>query len=259
MKIAHVLNITDIDERKKKSHLHIAQPVTMRTMLEAQKKATVSVDLYSIKHVSEKVESLEGFDTLPDLTRYACDLEYLKNENLKLPLPILADILDSLFQNSDADYYIYTNVDIGLYPNFYNRVAEIINSGYDCFCINRREFKKEYNNILIDESNYNLIYAQDSKKHPGHDCFVFKNSLLPKLNLGSTFVGFPPIGRVLRTQLKNHSKNFKTFKDEYLTFHLGEDRAWDNKTHPYYVENMKNSQKSLRKASSFKRFLNKFK
>ena len=60
--IAHVINITEINETKKKSYLHIAQPVTMQTMLDAKNKAVgkVNVELLSIKHQSENINPSEG-------------------------------------------------------------------------------------------------------------------------------------------------------------------------------------------------------
>ncbi len=35
--IAHIINVIEINETKKASYLHIAQPVTMRSMLTAKK------------------------------------------------------------------------------------------------------------------------------------------------------------------------------------------------------------------------------
>ncbi len=53
-------------------------------------------------------------------------------------LPLIKDILGRLYDASDAEYFIYTNVNIGLMPNFYVAVNAIIESGYDAFVINRR-------------------------------------------------------------------------------------------------------------------------
>lgn len=231
MKIAHLINITEINESKNASYLHIAQPMTMKSMIIAQKiaKSVVNVDLIAVKHKDEKVSVPSEFEWAPDFNKYAWEhIEILKNVIPHKPLPLLNDIIVSFYNASDAEYFIYTNLDIGLYPHFYLNVRDIIKQGYDAFCINRRDLPKEYKGVLFDESKIELIPFIDGIRHIGIDCFVFKREIIPLLDFGKVYIGYPPVGQVLKTQIEVNSKKFMWIKDERLTFHLGSDRAWRN-------------------------------
>ena len=240
LKIAHVLNVTEIDGTKRASYLHIAQPVTMRTMLLAKGVASgkVSVDLVAVKHKNEKVDIAPGFVVAPDFDSYAHDhLPELKASGVEKPLPRLADILLAASAAPDADYVIYTNLDIGLYADFYLKVAGLIQAGHDAFCINRLDLPKTYDGIVIDESNFELAYFVEPVPHRGIDCFIFKSEYLPKLNLGNVYVGFPPIGQVLKTQIERCAGNFIWIKEGRFTFHLGSDEAWTRDKSGYHAAN----------------------
>jgi len=231
MEIAHIINVTEINDSKKASYLHIAQPLTMRSMVIAQKtaKSVIDVDLVAIKHKDEKVSVPSEFEWAPDLDKYAWEhIEALKNVIPHKPLPRLKDLILSLYNMSDAEYFIFTNLDIGLYPHFYIRVKEIIEKGYDAFCINRRDLPKEHDGVLLDESAIEMIFSIEGIQHPGIDCFVFKKEIVPSLNFGNVYIGYPPVGQVLKTQLEINSKNFLWVKDEKITFHIGSDIAWNN-------------------------------
>jgi hypothetical protein len=200
--------------------------------------SAVEVELVAVKHKDERVTIPSEFKWAQDINKYAWEyIEPLKDINPHKPLPRLKDIIFSLYDLSDAEYFIYTNVDIGLYPHFYIRVKDIIENGYDAFCINRRDLPKDYKGILLDENELELICLAEGIKHAGIDCCVFKKEIVPSLNLGNVYVGFPPVGNVLKTQVEVNSKNFIWIKDERLTFHLGSDRPWRRNKGYYYYEN----------------------
>jgi hypothetical protein len=155
------------------------------------------------------------------------------------PLPRVADILLNLYESSEADFFIYTNLDIGLYPDFYLKVSDLILDGYDAFCINRRDLAKSYKGVLLDDEKLELAFTIDGEAHPGIDCFVFKREMVPSLSLGNVYVGFPPVGEVLKTQIESNSKKFLWVKDQQYTFHLGSDRYWSKLRGDYPRENMK--------------------
>ncbi len=240
MKIAHILNVTEINDSKKASYLHIAQPLTMRSMIVAQKvaKNIADVELFAVKHKTEKVSVPSEFAWAADLDQYAWEhIDALKNLTHHKPLPRLKDIILSLYNSSDAEYFIYTNLDIGLYPHFYIKVMDMIDRGYDAFFINRRDLPKEYEGVLLDESKIELIFVIEGVKHPGIDCFVFKREIVPSLSLGNVYIGYPPVGQVLKTQIETNSKNCTWIKDKRLTFHIGSDQAWKNIKDSYFKEN----------------------
>ena len=136
-----------------------------------------------------------------------------------MKLPLISDILSRLYEESDADYFIYTNVDIGLYPDFYLKVNSFIDQGLDAFIINRRRLPEN-----VGESNkLNDIFQLKGKTHPGFDCFVFKRSLLPQFKLENICIGVPFIGITLSQNIFALAEKYKIFTDEILTFHLGEE------------------------------------
>ena len=247
VKIAHIVNVTEICETNKASYLHIAQPLTMKSMVMArqQAKGLGRVDLFATKHASENVAIPPEFNWAPDIEKYAWEyINSLKKIKAKKPMLRIVDILTSLYPVSDADFFIYTNIDIGLFPDFYIKVFEFIKNGYDAFCINRTNLPKKIDGVLLDKDNIELIFTLRGKgdAHRGIDCFVFKRQIVPLLDLGNVFIGYPPVGQVLLTQIKNNSKRFKWFKNESITFHIGKDALWvrekEQKT-AYWKENYK--------------------
>jgi len=254
MKIAHIINVTEINESKEASYLHIAQPLTMRSMVLAKGKARdrVDVELVAVKHQSEKVSVAPGFKLAADLETYAWEhIEALRSSGTHRPLPRLVDVIASLYDSSDAEYFIYSNVDIGLYPDFYIFVKRALDRGFDAFCINRKELPKKYAGKLLDKNSIDLVFAAEGSKHPGIDCFVFKRKIVPHLNLGNVFIGYPPVGLLLKTRIEHLSQNFTWFKEEKLTFHVGDDRAWkgcgesyqNNNLGKYWLENVNQAKK----------------
>lgn len=239
--IAHIINVTEITEAKHASYLHVAQPLTMKTMAIARKHAaeqSVAVELVAIKHHKESVDIPPEFVLAPDIESYAWEhIEHLKQLETKKPLPRLVDIVNGLYQTSTADYFIYTNLDIGLFPGFYIQVSNLIEQGYDAFCINRRTLPKEHNEVLLDENAVDTIFSLKGSEHPGIDCFVFRRDIVPKLKLENVFLGFPPIGQVLKCQIEDNSNNFRWIKDLVLTFHIGRDRPWAGKS-AYFEANL---------------------
>ncbi len=102
-KIAHIVNITEINDSKKASYLHIAQPVTMKSMTIAKEiaKDFVDVELVAVKHKDEDISCLPEFNLAKDLEKYAYDyIESLQNTCKKKPLPRLIDILTNLYNFS---------------------------------------------------------------------------------------------------------------------------------------------------------------
>jgi hypothetical protein len=65
----------------------------------------------------------------------------------KRKLPLFKDIIDRLYEASNADYFIYTNVDIGLQKKFYLVISAFINDGYDAFNMTRRTIDRRFQTI----------------------------------------------------------------------------------------------------------------
>jgi len=219
--IGHIINPVIVD---KSSDLYKAQPITFETMRIARDFALngVEVRLLTAQYPEDRALIPEWFQPTPDLERSILDIGTFHK---KRKLPLLVDILDRLYTAApEADYLIYTNVDIGLMPYFYTAVNHMAEMEYDAFVINRRTIGKEHYHV----QDLDLMYCEIGEKHPGYDCFVFKKSLYPRFKLGTACVGANWIGRVLIANLICNSNNFRIFDNSHLTFHLGDDRSWQN-------------------------------
>ena len=218
--IAHIINPVVV---KPQSDLYVAQPITFESMRKAAKlvDATIPVSLWACAYP----EDIEGvpldFNRTRDLDQSVLDLGNFK---VKKKLPLIADIIHRLSNHSDADYFIYTNVDIGVQENFYKEIHQIISNGYDSFIINRRTIINSFDS----PEQIGAIYKERGKKHPGFDCFVFPRDHVSAYRLGNVVIGANKVGRTLALNLALNAKNFKIFRKKYLTFHIGEDRVWQS-------------------------------
>lgn len=229
-KFAHIINPVLVGES---SDLFKAQPITFRTMQTAREFAgsEIEIELFTAQYTEDRKIIPTDYTMTPDLERSV--LDFVKFEK-KRKLPLLKDILDRLFEATDAEYLIYTNVDIALQPHFYLAVNSIVEEGVDSFIINRRTISDKYQEI----EQIPLMSAQTGKKHPGRDCFIFKRQFYPHYNLGNVCIGTGKVGAVLTLNLIYNSIFFQEFRDLHLTFHIGEQRTWrEHKFQDYYLHN----------------------
>src|SRR5262249_16608039 len=138
--------------------------------------------------------------------------------------PLLADILDAAKSKSDAEFIIYTNADIAVVPHFYVTLDRLIATGLDAFMVTRRTLTKDY------ESPTELwqMYADVGEEHPGDDCFIFRRDISAQYELGEACIGIKYVARLLAFNLILHAERFEHFKNLHLTFHIGDDRIWDD-------------------------------
>ena len=237
MKIAHIIHPVIV---KPSSDLVAAQPVTFETMRIACEftgfsKEAVDISLYAIQYHDERRIPLPGcFTRVPDLQRSVADIKTFK---VRRKLALLKDILDALYSAAgDADYLIYTNVDIALQPYFYLTISKFIRQKFDAFVINRRTISQDYQS----PGEIPMMFSKLGEKHPGWDCFVFKRSLYPAFELGTACIGTGWIGRVVITNLACFAERFKIFTDLHTTFHIGDDLSWKSGRFDDYLEHNKN-------------------
>jgi len=226
--IAHIVNPVFVN---KSSDLFFAQPITFETMRIAREFAAgrVEVELFSAQYPEDHPVTPSDFRRTPDLEKSVLDYGTFRKQR---KLPLLKDILDRLYQAADAEYLIYTNVDIGLLPHFYLAVNQFIDAGFDAFVINRRTISNQYRDV----ERLPLMYAQAGQPHRGWDCFVFRREAYPKYELGSVCIGASRVGLALLSNLMAYASNFYEFTDQHLTFHIGDERSWLNRAYADYDE-----------------------
>ncbi len=228
--IAHILHPVVVPST---SDLTVAQPITFETVRRARDFARnqVDVQILSTCYHDESPGFPGDFERAPDLKRSTMESASFRNAR---KLAFLKDILDRLYASSNADYLIYTNVDIAVLPNFYVTIAKLIESGCDAMVINRRTIPGHYANT----DDIDLMYAEIGKEHPGYDCFVFRRDSYPKFILREICIGTNWIGRALITNIICYSESFDLYKDLHLTFHIGDDRSWrSNRFQDYDAHN----------------------
>jgi len=211
--VAHIVNPFMADPA---SDLFTAQPITFKSILNAKEKAkhTIHVELFTAQFKEDRSMAPAGFTPTKDLERSVLDIGTFEKQ---IKLPLLEDLLERLYHASTAEYLIYTNVDIGLYPGFYLAVNRFIEQGHDAFIINRRRLPAAYNSV----NDLDRIYKEKGKEHPGFDCFVFRRDIYPKLKLKNICIGVPFVEISFSQNLFALSSNFKLFEHEQLTFHIG--------------------------------------
>ena len=226
LKIAHLVNPVKV---AKNHELFTAQPITFESI----QKAISYSQRSDFKIVIRSTQYEEDHEIIPDfirplsnLTRSVVDCE---PNDLKRKLPLIADVLEKAREVDDAHYIIYSNIDIGVMPYFYDSVFEFIHKGHDAIVINKRRVSSRYNN----PSQLSEIYADLGKSHPGFDCFIFKKELRDHFVLSEICVGVPFLGVSLLHNILAFSKNPKIVIDAHLTFHIGMNVLGFNKDSHY--------------------------
>ena len=235
-KFAHVINPVMVGTS---SDLFVAQPVTFETMRIARRFATeeIEVGLYSIHFPEDEPVAPADFIPLPSLERSVLDFGQFQRQR---KLPLLRDILNQLYEATDAEYTIYTNVDIGLLPHFYVTIRDLLESGTDALVVNRRTISNRFSQI--DEIP--LMYTDLGVAHRGWDCFIFRRELYPQFVLGELCVGATRVGLGLLANMVAFSRTFQEFSDLHLTFHIGDERPWID---PDYLDYDEHNNRELMK------------
>ncbi len=228
IRIAHIINPVNVDAD---SDLAVAQPITFETMRRARRYADgdVGVELYSAQYPEDRSMVPDEFLATSNLDRSVLDIATFRRPR---KLPLLADILERLYQATEADYLVYTNVDIGVLPHFYSSIKHLLEQGNDAFVINRRNIPRVYDDVR----QIPLMYSTVGRPHRGWDCFVFPREVLPHFDLGDVCIGVPRVGLALLANMVVHSEHFREFKNLHLTFHRGDDRAWSARSGADYAE-----------------------
>ena len=189
------------------------QQMSIESILVASQSCTEAQLTLASTCLKDEEKSAPSFgERLTSLTRSSRDLGISEMS----PRPLLNDLISKLSE-TPADAYIYTNMDIGLMPQFYNFVAQQLNKGHDALVINRRRLAHKHS----QSSSLAELQSDLGRSHPGFDCFVFKAELLPKLLLGDLILGVPFVEVSLAHNLFALASKPLYVPDAHLTFHVG--------------------------------------
>ena len=214
-RVAHIINPVKVNE---KSDLFVAQPITFESILIAKNysKHSDCIGLYTTQFEEDREIIPSGFIQLSNLERSVLDVSpRLKGRKL----PLIGDILSKATQIEDADYVIFTNMDIALMPYFYDTVFQLLEKGHDALVINRRRLQSIYTKV----EELPQMYADLGLSHPGFDCFVIKKELISQFVLDEICVGISFLEAALVHNIFSFAENPLYIPDAHLTFHIGMD------------------------------------
>jgi len=214
IRFAHIVNPVAVPETHE---LFRAQPITFESMRQAKvfAEGKVEVELLSVQYTEDRKSVPDYFKALPDLNQSIRDAANLPNAK---KFPFISDILKSLYENSNAEYLVYTNTDIIIVPQFYVAIAQLIAEyKYDAVSVNRRRIPFAWSKI----NELPLIQSQIGKLHPGYDCFVFHRSLIPKFVFSKVCIGTGYTSVAFIHNLIAFSEKPLISDELHLTLHLG--------------------------------------
>jgi len=212
-RILHIVNPVKVTEQ---SDLYFAQPITFESMIKAKRFSQNSecITLATTQFEEDKSIIPDGFQQLSNLQRSILDI----NTKLKgKKLPLIHDVLEKTNEVEDCDYIVYTNMDIGVLPQFYDVLYSYISQGHDAVVVNRRRVSSEFMKI----EDLPLIYSQLGDSHPGFDCFLFKKELLEKFFFDEICIGIPFLEVSFIHNIFSIAHTPLFVPDIHLTFHLG--------------------------------------
>lgn len=219
MRIRHVLPTVgpEVSASLLEAQQYTLDSIAMAIEHSARRRPDVVIEVVAARFADEPVAAPWLTDVDP-IERSVVDVAPLSPARR---LPLLADVLDRLGDPDDYDVGVYTNIDIGVQPYFYDLVAETVASGTDGFVINRRTVHPPFRGASLE-----AVMAQAGSLHPGHDCFVFTARAAQRFELFDVCIGAPHVGRMLLWNVAATSNVFREFVDLHATFHLGDDRPW---------------------------------
>jgi len=143
--IAHLINPVNMPPER---DLSWQQPITFESMKRAKEFAKNEVHVEQVACFYPEDENMvpPGFIKTKPLEKSSLDIQSYK---IPKKLPLFGEMFQRLYETSDAEYFIQTNADIGLQPQFYSFVKYLIDDGHDSFCINKRVLPESIMDDLI--------------------------------------------------------------------------------------------------------------
>lgn len=223
--------------------LQTAQSVTFAALTLARKIAGTSqlpihVRQTAVQFLGDQIEIPTSMDVLSSLDRSALQIARFQKPRR---LPLLWDVLQhadgaSHLRRADCErrheYLIYTNIDISPMPHFYLFIYSVLRFGYDSLIINRRTVP----NIYKEANDLPIMSADIGKPHPGLDCFIFKRDLIRRFVPFRSVVGMGFVMRALLFNLIATSRKISIITDAHATFHLGDDKSWEDSIYADYID-----------------------
>jgi len=223
--LVHVIN--PFSQPENESHAR-TQHLTLMAMEQAASLEGAGVRQISVSAREDRGIAPNSFVRAIDLDRTVLDVGSFGTPR---PLPLLFDILDrAATYAAHDDYLIYTNIDICPMPHFYRAIRDLIGLGVDAITVNRRTISD-----LADYRTYQALAASEvGLNHVGFDCLIFRRAIYSSFVRCDVCIGAPAVARALIYNMIAHSRRMLMLKNVHLTYHLGDDRPWLQKSFADY-------------------------
>jgi hypothetical protein len=187
-------------------------------------RAGINVECLGITMTDAADTALPPLKPVPVLTRTINDFATFSKRR---PLAIFGDVIAAGAKQGRGEYMIYANIDIGLQPNFYIELMKMIRSHgqpMHPLVITRRTIDPS---PYTNPSQLEQVYKEPGKPHPGYDLFAFRREWAPKMRFGRVGLGAWWFDGIMLANLDAVSpKKTLVYKNQHLTFHLGDDNHW---------------------------------
>ena len=222
---AHIINPLVV--RTPDSDLANAQPITLESMKRAAQRARsegIEVEQLAATYPEDDAVIPESFLGTPHLEESLLDHVRGGPQEPRRKLPLLREILDRLYHGAPhAEFMIYSNIDIGLQPDFYIEIERVIRErGWDAFSVMRHTVSDEHRTV----EELDLIHELPGVPQGGYSCLIFRRRDYPSYALGNVCIGLQPVSVLLMLNMMIHSERFGQIKQQRLCFHLGDDGDW---------------------------------
>ena len=217
LRIAHVVNPVNA---KRPSDLVVAQPFCYKSMTDARRfsKKHAEIDLCAVYYPEDECMVADGFRKLRPLGN---SISNLRSFMVNRKLPLFKDILDRVYNETDADYIIQTNCDIILMPHFYEFVLRLIEKGSESIIINKRCVPAIYRDV----KDLPEVLSEIGSAHNGYDCFVYPRAKYKDFVIGDICMGTPWSETTLAVSMAAYC-NLTVLRNAIVTKHIGDTRTW---------------------------------
>lgn len=216
---------------------------SLKTAIDAARNAGIEVEIKAVILPGDEAAIHPPAQFGGYLQRTVQDIHPLRP---KRAYPLIADILATGSASTGSSHVIYTNMDIGLQPNFYIQLQSLIETRFDSetpFIVYRRNIPGHYAEI----EQLPLMLAEPGEVAYGFDCFVFPRAYVSQLDLGHCCIGAAHFDYLMFMALDAASGfRMQRVNDIPLTFHIGNDISWSGQI-DYIEHNLAESMAAIQR------------
>jgi hypothetical protein len=226
VRFTHILN----PYQTRNAQEQALQQLTFETIRIAARSVTPDIRVRCVCVTSSADRGVVPLDFIAaeSLTRTVLDVATF---TVAKPLPLVFDIFDcgvAVPEDPPAmpdceDFIIFSNMDIHLQPHFYLAIAKFIRAGYDVVDVHRRTIPHHPARVDL----LPLMFAEIGTHHGGLDCIVFPRKKYRTFIRNNACVGMSQVMRAVLLNCAMQAQRYLMLDNSRLTFHLGNDRAWD--------------------------------